>query len=107
EEDQHAVELFLADQRDQGEAAASLDAGQQQLVVGDPERPEPGALEVGDLRRGGGQRVDEVDALELLDEEPVAGEQVPDVVLRVMEEKGHGIELIRLAQAMDQTLQQL
>ncbi len=104
EEHQHAIELLLRRQRDQRQAGAAADARQQQLVVGEAQRPEPGALQVRDLRRLGDQRIDELDTFRAPRRHAIAREQVADLVLRVVQVQGHGIELVRLAQTLDQTL---
>ncbi|OYV93595.1 MAG: hypothetical protein B7Z73_03345 [Planctomycetia bacterium 21-64-5] len=64
-------------------------------MIDQAEGPEPGALEVRDLRGRRGQRVDELHALELPDAQSVAREQVPDLVLRVVHDQRDGIEKTR------------
>ncbi len=106
-EHQHAVELLVTPQRDEREAPRTRDARQQQLVVGLVERPQPRALEVGELRRHRRQRVDEAHSPELLEPQAVPGEQMPDFVLRVVQDQLDVIELVRGPQAHDEPLEQL
>src|SRR2546430_3178331 len=53
----------------------TLFRSQQQLVVGLVEGPEPGALEVGELRRHRRQRIHEAHSRQLLERQAVPGEQ--------------------------------
>jgi hypothetical protein len=107
EEYQHAVELLLAVERDDGEAAAARDTGQEQLVIGEPERSEPGSLEVRRLGCRGRQHIDEVDSFELLERQPAAREQMADLVLRIVQRQRDGIELVGFTQAADQAIEEL
>ena len=86
-EHQHPVELLVAAQRDERQAPGRVPPWHQQLVVGLAEGPEPGALQVRELRGDGHQRIHEVHPLQLLGDQPVAGEQVADLVLRVVQDQ--------------------
>ena len=57
----------------------------QQLVVGRAVGPEPGPVEAAELRRQGGQRIDEAHLGQLARRQVIAGEQVADLVLRVVQ----------------------
>ncbi len=91
---QHAVELLVTAQRDERETPGTRDARQQQLVVGLVEGAQPRALEAGELRRHRRQRVDEAHSLQLLELRAVPGEQMPDFVLRVVQDQLDVIELV-------------
>src|SRR5213079_1587062 len=102
-----AVELLVTAQRDEREAVGTRDPRQQQLVVGLVEGPEPGALEVGELRRQRRQRIHEAHSRRLLERQTVPGEQMPDLVLRIVQDQPDVIELVGAAQARDEPLEQL
>ena len=106
-EHQHPVELLVTPQRDQRETAGARGAGQQQLVVGLVEGPEPRALQVDELRSDRRERIDEAHALQLRRRQVVPGDQVPDLVLRVVQDQPDLIELVGAAQAHDEPLEQL
>src|SRR2546430_17718650 len=65
----------------------TLFRSQQQLVVGLVEGPEPGALEVGELRRHRRQRIHEAHSRQLLERQAVPREQMPDLVLRIVQNR--------------------
>ena len=76
-------------------------------MVGLVEGPEPRALQVDELRSDRRERIDEAHALQLRGRQVVPGDQVPDLVLRVVQDQPDLIELIGRAQADDEALEEL
>src|ERR1700758_2574351 len=86
-EHQYALEPGLAAQRNQGKASAWSESRHQQLMISAVVGPEPGTLEIDELRRGRNQGVDEAHTRGLPDRLGVTREQMADLVLRVVEDE--------------------
>ncbi len=106
-EDQNSVELFVPQQWNDRQAADVTHSGHQQLVVRDVKRPEPRALEHGELRSHRGQNIDEPDLTEPFEQSAVAGQEMADLVLRVLQDEVDGVELVGVLQPIDHALEQL
>ena len=106
-EHQHPVELLAAPQRDERQAPGRGQPRHQQLMVRLAVGPEPGAVEVRQLRGHGDQRIDEAHPGRLGRRGGITREQVADLVLRVVQDERHLVEPVREAQPVDQALEQL
>ncbi len=69
--------------------------------------PEPRPFEHGELRSHRGQHIDEPDLTQPFEQGAVAGEEMADLVLRVLQDEVDGVELVGVFQAVDHALQQL
>src|SRR5205814_5504097 len=94
-------------QRNQCEAAVLAILGDNQLVIRQPERPEPGFFQIAQPRRKGGQHVHELNFRQLFEREAVTREEVANLVVGIVEEQRYRVELERRTQAVNQLLQKL
>src|SRR5579862_36484 len=106
-EHQHSLEPSLAAQRNQREAAARSESRYQQFMVSAVVGAEPGTLEVDELRGDRHEGVDEAHPRRLLYGLRAAGEEVADLVLRVVEDERDFLELVGGAQAHDEAIEEL
>src|SRR5436190_202052 len=93
-EHEYAIELLVTAQGNQRETPGTLGLGEQQLGIDLARRPEPRTLEVLESRRDRRQDVCELHALVLFQHAAVARQQMSNLVLRIVQQEAHRVELV-------------